>query len=370
MNMNFYVPSNIITGKDCVKNNAKLFKNFGKKCVIVTGKTSAKKCGALDDVTTALSGQGIDFVIFDEIPQNPTYDACLKASELAKSEGAEFVIGIGGGSPLDAAKAVAILAAVKDTSAKALYSMEWDAEPLPVIAVGTTAGTGSEVTPVSVITTPEGLKKSFKSPALCPKIAFGDASYTMSLPASFTRSTALDALAHSIEAYFNNTTNDMGQTFALRSIEILLEMLEKTAKCDQVPLTFDDREKLYCASVYGGLAISVAGTCFPHALGYFLSEQFAVPHGNACAIYLEDFIEHNACVAPDEASKFFASLGTNKETLVNLIKANLPENTLTLSREKIDELLPRYENNKNFNKCYGSIGKEFAEKVLTKLFLK
>ncbi len=370
MNMNFYAPVNIITGKNCVKDNAKLFTDYGQKCLIVTGKTSAKKCGALDDVTSALDLVNINWQVFDGIEQNPTYESCLKASEVAREMGAEFIVGIGGGSPLDASKAVAVLAAVKDTSASALYSMEWDAQPLPVIAVGTTAGTGSEVTPVAVITTPEGTKKSFKSVASFPKIAFGDATYTMSLPADFTRSTALDALAHSIEAYFNKFTNDICRTYALRSIEILLPMLEKTAKCDEIPLTFEDREKLYCASVYAGLAISVAGTCFPHALGYFLSEQFNIPHGNACAIYLEDFIDYNVSVAPIDAKVFFDALRCDKETILNLIKANLPENTLTLSREKIDELLPRYENNKNFNKCYGSIGKEFAEKVLTKLFLK
>lgn len=370
MNMNFFAPVNIITGKNCVKDNAKLFTNYGKKCLIVTGKTSAKKCGALDDVTSALDSCSVAYQIFDGIEQNPTYQSCLKAAELAKETGAEFIIGIGGGSPLDASKAVAVLSAVKDTSAKALYSMNWDAEPLPVIAVGTTAGTGSEVTPVAVITTPEGLKKSFKSVATFPKIAFGDATYTMSLPADFTRSTALDALSHSVEAYFNKTTNDICRTYALRSIGILLEMLEKTAICGKTPLTFEDREKLYCASVYAGLAISIAGTCFPHALGYFLSEQFGIAHGNACALYIEEFIDYNISVAKDEADKFFEALRTDKETLLKLIKKNLPESTLTLSREKIDELLPRYENNKNFNKCYGSIGREFAEKVLTKLFLK
>lgn len=370
MNMNFYAPVNIITGKNCVKENAKLFANYGKKCLIVTGKTSAKKCGALDDVLSALESVDVTCEIFDGIEQNPTYESCLKASEAAKAFGAEFIIGIGGGSPLDAAKAVAVLSAVTDTSAKALYSMEWDAEPLPVIAIGTTAGTGSEVTPVAVITTPEGMKKSFKSPASFPRIAFGDASYTMSLSADFTRSTALDALAHSTEAYFNKFTNDICRTYALRSIEILLKMLEKTAKCDEIPLSFEDREKLYCASIYAGLAISVAGTCFPHGMGYFLSEQYGIAHGNACAIYLEDFINYNTEVAPDEAKAFFNKLKTGKETLLSLIKANLPEINLTLSREKINELLPRYENNKNFNKCYGSIGKDFAEKVLTRLFLK
>ena len=86
MNMNFYAPVNIITGKDCVKNNAGLLKTYGKKCIIVTGKSSAKKCGALDDVTDALKSQAIDYVIFDSVEQNPTYDSCLKATELAKKE--------------------------------------------------------------------------------------------------------------------------------------------------------------------------------------------------------------------------------------------------------------------------------------------
>lgn len=369
MNMNFYAPVNIITGKNCVTKNAAVFSSFGKTCLIVTGKSSAKKCGALDDVISALAAAKISYGIFDEIEQNPSYATCKKAAEKAKEIKADFIIGIGGGSPLDAAKAVAVLASVSDMSAAALYSMEWDSEPLPVIAIGTTAGTGSEVTPVSVITTPDGVKKSFKAPSVFPKVSFGDASYTMSLPTDFTRSTALDALSHSIEAYFNRTSNEICKTFALRGISILLEMLDKTAKCDASELTFQDREKLYCASLYGGLAISVAGTCFPHALGYFLSEQYNVPHGNACAIYLEEFIDYNIAVVPNDANEFFCSLRTDRDTLVNLIKANLPDLGIKLTKDKIDALTPRFENNKNFNKCYGEIGKEFAENVLTKLFM-
>lgn len=369
MDMNFFNPVNIVTGKNCIKNNASLFAPFGKKCLIATGKNSAKKSGALDDVISVLDAQKISYVIFDEIEQNPSYISCLRASDMAKEFGAEFIVGIGGGSPLDASKAIAVLAANEDTSAKALYSSNWEKSPLPIIAVGTTAGTGSEVTAVAVITNPDGQKQSFRTNETYPSVAFGDVTYTMSLSPEFTRSTALDALSHCVESYFNRTGNELSRTFALRGISILLEMLDKTAVCDVDPLTYEDREKLYGASLYGGLAICVTGTAFPHALGYFLSEQYGIAHGNACAVYLEEFINHNENVAPDKTAKFFDALRTDKESLVALIKRNLPDLGVKLTEEKIAELSPRYNNNKSLLKCYGNADEEFAVKILKKLFM-
>ena len=369
MDMNFYMPVNMIFGKDCIKNNMSLFAKYGKKCLIVTGKNGAKKSGALDDVITALNSNNIEFEGFDKIEQNPLYTTCKDASDVAKEFGAEFIIGIGGGSPLDAAKAIAVLSACKDTSADALYNCKWDGTPLPIIEVGTTAGTGSEVTPVSVITTPEGQKKSFRAPTTYPALSFGDATYTMSLSPEFTRSTALDALSHCMESYFNKTANEISKTFALRGVAILLEMLTKTANCESTPLTFDDREKLYCASLYGGLAIGVTGTAFPHALGYFLSESHGICHGNACAVYLEEFTEHNIINAPNEAESFFKALGTDKDTLLELIKINLPEIKVTISDEEFNELAPRFENNKSLIKSLGNVGRSFAEEILKKKFM-
>ena len=286
MDMNFFMSVNVISGKGCIRKNTDEFSKYGKKCMIATGKNGAKKSGALDDVVYALKSAGTDFVIYDEVEQNPLYTTCKAAANKAKEFGAEFIVGIGGGSPLDAAKAIAVLAACTDTSADTIYSGNWDATPLPVIAVGTTAGTGSEVTPIAVITDPNGLKKSLRAPSIYPVVAFGDATYTLSLSPEFTRSTALDALSHCLESYFSRTANDISKLFALRGVSILLEMLPKTATCETAPLDFDGREKLYCASLYGGLAISVTGTAFPHALGYFLSERYNVAHGNACAVYL------------------------------------------------------------------------------------
>ncbi len=369
MNINFYVPTKIIIGKGCVSANADVFSKLGKRCMIVAGKNGAKRSGALDDLIAALQRVGVEYVIFDGIEQNPSYNSCLVAAKEAKKAEVDFIIGVGGGSPLDAAKAIAVLTACSDTSVETMYSMKWDAEPLPVIAIGTTAGTGSEVTPVSVITSPEGLKKSFRADALYPIVSFGDATYTMSLSPEFTRSTALDALSHCLESYFNRTANDISKTFAIRGIAILVEMLEKTAVCHVSPLSFEDREKLYCASIYGGLAISVTGTAFPHALGYFLSEQYNICHGNACAIYLEEFINYNANVVKEESDRLFKAIDADRETLISLIKKNLPELNIELDEKKIAELSPRYENNKSLNKCYGTVDRAFAEKLLEKLFV-
>lgn len=368
--MSFYVPVSIVTGKGCVRANADAFIALGKKCLIVTGKTAAKKSGALDDLIASLTEVGILYSIFDEIEQNPSYTSCLAAAMKAKQENVEFVVGIGGGSALDAAKAIAVLAACNNTVADAFFSMNWDKKPLPIIAIGTTAGTGSEVTPVAVITAPNGRKTSVRAPSLYPIAALGDPTYTMSLSPAFTRSTALDALAHCIESYFNRTANDISKLFAQKGIAILAKMLKKTVDCDKSPLSFEDREQIYLASLYGGLAISVTGTAFPHALGYFLSEQYDIPHGNACAIYLEEFINHNASVAAEEADNLFTAIGLSREDLITLIHSNLPSMSICLTKQRLDELSPRYEKNKSLKKCYGTVDRAFAVSLLERMFVK
>ncbi len=368
--MTFYNPTSVVTGRGCIAKNAQTIARYGKRCLIVTGRTAARASGALSDLTAALDGAGVAYTVFDGVEQNPSYATCLAAAELAKREGAEFVIGVGGGSPLDAAKAIAALAACRDTSEEALFSARFDAEPLPILAIGTTAGTGSEVTPVAVITTSGGQKKSFRAPSLYPRIAFGDAAYTMSLSPAFTRSTALDALAHCLESYFNRAANDISRTFATRGVAILAAMLEKTAACDTAPLSYDDREALYAASLYGGYAISVTGTAFPHALGYFLSETRGIPHGNACALYLEEFILHNAAAAPEESARLYASCGIGQDALISLVRRNLPPIEVTLTEEELAALLPRFENNKSLMKCLGKVDRAFATDLLRRMFIK
>lgn len=348
--MNFYVPTRIFTGKGCVSAHAALFAEYGKKCLIVTGKHAADACGAFDDTASALVRAKVSFCRYDGITPNPTFASCAEAGARAASFGADFIVGIGGGSPLDAAKAAAVFAANPGLSPDAFYGGDWQNAPKPVFAVGTTAGTGSEVTPVSVITAPDGRKKSLRSPLIYPAAAFGDPTYTMCLPPEVTRATAVDALCHCAESYFNRTANELSRCFALRGAAILAHTLEKTVS--DTALNDDDREALYNASLYGGLAISVTGTALPHAMGYFLSEQYAVPHGFACAVYLEEFLRRSAEQAPADAAAFFAALGVDRAALCETVRRTFPEKlfAIRLSDKEIEALLPRFEHNKSIEK--------------------
>ena len=146
MNLNVFMPVKLVTGAGCVRESAKELAKLGKVCLIVTGKNSAKVSGALQDVTDTLDSNGQKWLLFDEIGQNPKLTDCMRAAEKAIVAGADFVLGIGGGSALDAAKCIAVLAANPGLTQAQLYAFDWANAPLKIVAVGTTAGTGSEVT--------------------------------------------------------------------------------------------------------------------------------------------------------------------------------------------------------------------------------
>ena len=359
--MNFYMPTRIIIEKDCVVNSGNLIKNYGCKALIVTGSSSAKKSGALDDVITSLENVCCEYKIYDKIVQNPTIESCIEGGNIAKNFGADYIIGIGGGSPLDAAKAIAVFAA-NDINEKQFYGLEWN-KALPVIAVGTTAGTGSEVTQVAVITNSDGMKKSIRHDLCYPVIALGDSRYTNSLSENFTISTAADALAHCIESYFNETATEFSKVFAIRGCNLLTE-----AFADLFEKGNTDRDKFYTASIYGGLAISVTGTNFPHAMSYFLSENHSVPHGDACAFYLPEFLNYNEIHAKDLYNEFFNNLNTSPEVFKALLTKLSQNVKVTLTNKQKAELDPRWENNSCLKKCIGGITPEFLSQMINKLF--
>ena len=362
--MNFYMPTKIKVSKGCVKASADDFKLLGKKALIVTGKSSAKKCGALDDVISALEKACVQYRIYDKIEQNPSIESCIGGGNVAKEISADFIIGIGGGSPLDAAKAIAVFAA-NEINEQQFYALEWN-KVLPIVAVGTTAGTGSEVTQVSVITNSSGMKKSIRHDLCYPVLALGDPTYTMSLDDNFTRSTAADALAHCIESYFNLTATSLSKTFAVAGTKILVDAMSDI--CDGKELDYNLRERLYKASLYGGLAISVTGTNFPHAMSYFLSEKYSVPHGAACAFYLPEFIAHNLECEKEISDKFFKELGISAQKLTELIIEFSPVVKVKLSNAEKKELSPRWTGNSCLKKCFGNITPDFLDKKIDKLF--
>lgn len=369
MTMNSFMPVKLITGAGCVRASAKELAKLGQICLIVTGKKTAKVSGAFQDVTDTLDFNGQQWLLFDEIGPNPRLADCMAAAERAISAGADFILGIGGGSALDAAKCIAVLAANPGLTQAQLYAFDWPNNPLKIVAVGTTAGTGSEVTKVSVITTPDGRKKSFHHEAIFPTLSLGDPNYTMSLDPMVTRSTMVDVLAHCAESFFSRSANHISRCYAVEGIRLLLKvfrMMEKNG-CDN--LDYDTREMLYCASIYGGLAINVTGTCFPHTMGYLLTEVFNVPHGTACAVFQKDFYEYNKVVVPDLAAKYLERIGCSEEEYFTHIEKLTPPCEITMDEALIAESHGRWMGNGSIAKCQGEFTADMADDILRRKFL-
>jgi alcohol dehydrogenase class IV len=235
--------------------------------------------------------------------------------------------------------------------------------------VGTTAGTGSEVTKVSVITTPDGRKKSFHHEAIFPALSLGDPRYTMSVPPMVTRGTMVDVLAHCAESFFSRSANHISRCYAVEGIRLLLPVLRWMAEHDWNELDYDTRETLYCASIYGGLAINVTGTCFPHTMGYLLTEEFGIPHGTACAVFQKEFYAYNKAVVPQLAQEFLERIGCGEEEYLALIGKLTPPCEITMGEGLIAEAHSRWINNGSMAKCQGTFTPDMADDILRRKFL-
>ncbi len=329
MNIAHFMPTRILGGEDCVRQNASEFAALGKRCLIVTGRSSALKSGALQDVMDALIGQGIEYEIFDRVEPNPLLSTCYEAGRLAAELGAEFVIGIGGGSPLDAAKAIAAFA-TNEMEPMELFSPPFKKVPLPVAAVGTTAGTGSEVTPYSVLTVPElESKRSFTTPHGFPKVAFADVRYTLSMNRVQTVSTGLDAVCHAVESALSAKATVVSLAMAKEALGLLFPVLSRLTG-GGAP-TLEERSSLLYGSILAGMAISDTGTCFPHAFGYQATFFDDVPHGSATAFFLGEFLRWHVGHADERIGELVRAAGAaDMEGLIGVVDSlNPPPKELT-----------------------------------------
>ena len=282
-----------------------------KETLIVTGGNSAKLCGALQDVTLSLQNQGIDFDVFDRIKSNPTVESVYEGAEFAKEKQAEFVIGIGGGSPMDAAKAIALLAN-QELREEVIFLGRYVDRALPIILIPTTAGTGSEVTPYSILTNDlKQTKTSISSPVLFPKIAFLDARYTKSLPMLTTINTALDALSHSIEGMLSVRASSISNALAVESIGRIKQCLSSLSPSPAAnnKISIDIREKLLYASMLAGVVIAHTGTTVVHPMGYCLTYFKNLDHGRANGLILPSFLRFVAKHDAEAVKKILAASG-------------------------------------------------------------
>jgi len=288
MEFRYYMPVKIFSGRNCIEKNNREFLALGKKALIVTGKSSSEKNGSLADVKKALDSVKISCVHYNQIKPNPSVEDVREAALCAKQSGVDFIIGIGGGSPLDAAKAIAILA-VNDIDDDALFSGIYEIKPLPVAAIPTTAGTGSEVTPYSILTYNKITnKKSIGSDAIFPALAFLDPVYTATLSTDTTVNTAVDALSHAIEGYLSARATEVIKPYAMESIRLIGECIPELKK-DKVKENV--REKLLYASMLAGIVIAHTATTAVHAMGYPLTYHRNIDHGRANGLVLFHYLK-------------------------------------------------------------------------------
>ncbi len=366
LNLSYYMPVKLFYGADCIKQNACYFQSLGRKCLIVTGKNSAKVSGALDDVLQVLEKHQIDFIIFDEIKQNPLLSDCVRAGKIAQSEQVDFVIGIGGGSPLDAAKAVSVFASNEMEPLK-IFEGNYVNRPLPLILVGTTAGTGSEVTPYSVLNVDIGEDKVARKRSvqnLYAAASFGDYQYTRSLNQSITIATALDTLSHCIESYFSKKSNTISEGFAKQGAKLVVDVFRDL----NGEFTDKQRQKLYAASIYGGLAIAKTGTCYCHSMGYFLTEDYQVAHGIACAVFLPSFLRLGCELDTKKADELLFELDDNLSNLCDMIENLTQYRPIYLTQTQKNELCERWKKDNKFASSPGDFTVADAMELIDEIF--
>lgn len=367
--MDFYMPTKFYSKEGVLKEKKDIFSSWGSRCLVVSGKNSARLSGALDDLDAVLKECGISYEVFDDIIPNPLMETCVTAGRRAHEIGADFIIGIGGGSVLDSAKIIALVAGNPTLTEETIYAGKWENAPLPLALIGLTAGTGSEVTKVAVMTNKDGLKKSIHDDVLYAQVAMGDPRYMESLPYEVTVSTAIDAFAHAFESYFSNKANEISQAVSIQCITSLWDHLE-ALRDPNVSLTLKQRQELYDASILGGLAICVTGTVFAHNVGYYLTEEHHVPHGFACAVFAPDLLKHELKKEPEYTKAFLQRIQKSEEELLDLIEALLPELNISLSEKEIETILPRWENNGSVNNTKGGMDVSEIKEILVQKFVK
>lgn len=293
----FQTTGRIVRGAGCFALVPAEIKRLGKKRVAIVTDPGIVATGMIDRLSALLTAAGIASVVFDAVEPDPRLQIAGLAAERLKSTGAEMVIGIGGGSAIDIAKVAAILAA-NDGSVASYFGIDLVPRPgLPLMIIPTTAGTGSEVTPIAILSDDdEKLKKGIVSPYLFPTVALLDPELTIGLPPRVTAATGMDALIHAIEAYTSKNAEPLTDLLACRAMELLSTNIRR-AFTDGSDLVA--RGNMLEGSMLAGMAFANAGVTAVHAFAYPIGAEFHIPHGIANAIMLAPVMEFNMVACPE-----------------------------------------------------------------------
>ncbi len=300
----YYVPTEIQFGVGMLKTFVKSF-DAGKalRPLVVTGKTSARMSGALDIILEKFPHAHV----FDEVPENPTTSVCDSAATVCRRHECDLVFAIGGGSPMDVGKAVAGLAQNAGKCEDYFGSGKFKQGALPIIAVPTTSGTGSEVTPYAVIVDEKsGTKKSIADRFIFPTVAVLDPELTVTLPPQYTAYTGLDALSQAMEGFVSVNNTAIGNVFSLEACRQIRKWLPQAISNGS---DLNARSQMMYAAMLSGCVIAQSGTTMVHGLGYAYTTRCSLTHGLANALLLAPVFQFNAQHVPKKVAALAEALG-------------------------------------------------------------
>ncbi|WP_294405963.1 iron-containing alcohol dehydrogenase [uncultured Clostridium sp.] len=338
MKFNYNLPVNLIFGRGRVNEIGIEVIKYGKKALIVTGRNSTKKSGLLDKTINLLKEAGVQSVVFDKVEQNPLTTTAYEGAELAKNEKCDVVIGLGGGSIMDAAKSIAFITLNDGDISDYIFGKKASEKALPIILVPTTCGTGSEGNGFAVLTNPDNNdKKSLRCNAIVAKVSIIDPELMSTMPKHILASVGFDALCHNMEAYISKNAQPLTTMMALQGIELIGKNLVKAYKDSK---DMDAFEKITWASTLGGMVINTAGVTAPHGMEHPASGLKNIVHGRGLAALTPVIYEESISSAPEKFAVISKLLGgTDENDCVQAIRKLLGDLDLetTLGEQGIKE---------------------------------
>ena len=276
---------------------------------LILASPSSRRLGYVKEIEKQLHDKNISSFINTGVLPEPTLENIQQIHKEVAANGYDFIIGIGGGSILDAAKILAVLKTNQQSIEEMIGVNQIEHPGIPLILIPTTSGTGAEVSPNAIVTIPEQqLKIGIVSSYLLPDLVILDAELTIDLPKSVTAATGMDAFTHALESYISNKANPISDMFALESIRLISSSIEASFFDGT---NIDAREKMLIGSMYGGMALSSAGTAAVHALAYPLGGKFGISHGVANSMLLPHVMRFNKDAIEDRLTTVANKMGLN-----------------------------------------------------------
>ncbi len=287
----FETPNTILTGRGCLKELANHARGLGTCALVVTGQSSMRKCGALEAITILLAQAGMKVLTFEGVEHDPTVETVDEIRKVFKNEKCDVIVGLGGGSALDAAKAAAGVMCGDEPTAVYLHEKKAPESKTPVIAIPSTFGTGSEVTAAAVLSDHSKLvKKSYRYPNMLPVLSVIDPELGSGAPKPLIASCGMDALTQAIESFLSKNATLLTQTLSLQSASLILNSL---CEYHDDPENIDHCENCSMASMMAGISLHNARLGLVHGLAHPLGAMYGLIHGRICATLLPHVLRFN-----------------------------------------------------------------------------